>query len=319
MIVEKSDPVKTAKTMEHLYAYPLLHSPDLAFIRLGGPGLGNHLFTWARCVVACEIYGLRLIAPTWPQIKIGPLLRGEPDKRFYFGLFKAGPGQVGGLRKSLLLLGLPKLRESVLFQDTQLDSTTIKRGIVLFRGMDGMFKPILAHNELIKKKLLEITDSRHKVGLAMDFSDSISVHVRLTDFVKPTSIAAEQSGGHNQRTSISWFVEMVKQIRNATKRPMPVHIFSDGSDDELAELLTEPGTARLTTGSSIGDILALSQANILIASGSTFSMWASYLGRMPVIWPVGQLRHLLYRQGEAMEIEGVPGSPLPEQFISTII
>jgi hypothetical protein len=42
---------------------------------------------------------------------------------------------------------------------------------------------------------------------------------------------------------------------------------------------------------------------LLIASGSTFSMWASYLGRMPVIWYKGQLRQRLYYESPASEIE----------------
>ena len=53
----------------------------------------------------------------------------------------------------------------------------------------------------------------------------------------------------------------------------------------------------------MADLLALSRSELLIASGSTFSMWASYLGRMPVIWYPGRLKQKLYFDNEALEVE----------------
>jgi hypothetical protein len=65
----------------------------------------------------------------------------------------------------------------------------------------------------------------------------------------------------------------------------------------------------MSFGSAIADLWALSNANVLVASGSTFSMWASYLGRMPVIWHPGQLSCPLYG-GAVFEQEIAQGSEL---------
>ena len=62
-------------------------------------------------------------------------------------------------------------------------------------------------------------------------------------------------------------------------------LFSDGSDEELEELLQLPKVSRLFTGSALGDILALSKCNAIIGSDSTFSGWGAFLGQVPVVFP----------------------------------
>ena len=65
-------------------------------------------------------------------------------------------------------------------------------------------------------------------------------------------------------------------------------------------------------GSGLGDMLGLSRSNLLIASGSTFSMWGSYLGQVPTIWHPGKrLQHVLLEHPER-EIEWASGDPLPD-------
>ena len=51
-----------------IYAYPRLSKTDLLFVRIGGDGLGNLLFKWARCLAAAERHGWRMIWPTWPSM-----------------------------------------------------------------------------------------------------------------------------------------------------------------------------------------------------------------------------------------------------------
>jgi hypothetical protein len=58
--------------------------------------------------------------------------------------------------------------------------------------------------------------------------------------------------------------------------------------------------------------LGLSRSRLLIASGSTFSMWGSYLGQVPAIWHPGKLlQHVLIDHPER-EIEWAPGQPMPD-------
>lgn len=52
------------------YVYPKLSEKDLGFIRLGGAGLGNLLFTYARALVYARDHGCQMIWPTWPSVKL---------------------------------------------------------------------------------------------------------------------------------------------------------------------------------------------------------------------------------------------------------
>src|SRR5882724_7298334 len=67
-------------------------------------GLGNRLFPWARCRVFSFTNEVPMLSPRWAQLKIGPLLRGESDPRFYLNLFKPGPHDLRGVRKLRLQL-----------------------------------------------------------------------------------------------------------------------------------------------------------------------------------------------------------------------
>lgn len=66
------------------YIYPKLSEKDCMLFRLGGAGLGNILFTYARAVIYVQKHeNAEMIWPTWFSFKLGPILRHESDKRFY--------------------------------------------------------------------------------------------------------------------------------------------------------------------------------------------------------------------------------------------
>ena len=88
-----------------------------------------------------------------------------------------------------------------------------------------------------------------------------------------------------------WYKCMIDKIRKESS--LPIYIFSDASNEELREILELEYCQRMDLGSSISDMLALSRARVLIASASTFSMWASFLGQNPTIWFPGQMRQKL--------------------------
>jgi len=99
----------------------------------------------------------------------------------------------------------------------------------------------------------------------------------------------------------------------------PVIIWSDDGGDRLTVLTDLNNTRREFLGSSVADLIGMSSASVLIASGSSFSMWASYLGRMPVIWYPGQLRQKLYNREPCAEIEvSEEAMNLPLSFISLL-
>ena len=289
-----------------LYAYAKLSKYDFHFVRFLGPGLCNLLFPWARSVLAAKKYGLTLISPTWFQIKLGPILRREADARFYANLFNKSPDAISGIRKSFILLRHAMVAEDCV--EHFKSGPPPREGntkTIAFMGLKDYFNSIIKEHFFLYNELLKITRDEHKKGLIFDFRKSISVHIRLGDF-----------RGRNTPT-IKWYISILSKLRAELGSDWPIYIFSDGTDEELMPVMRLPDTTRLTFGSSLADLLALSKAHLLIGTaGSTFSQWASFLGRMPVIWSKGSLTQHLYYENTLFEIECAEEEKLPEHFIS---
>jgi hypothetical protein len=70
---------------------------------------------------------------------------------------------------------------------------------------------------------------------------------------------------------------------------VPAVVVSDGSPAALGDLLSIDGVTLLRPGCAISDLLVLSRARVLLASGSSsFSAWGAFLGQMPVASHPGQ-------------------------------
>ncbi len=297
-----------------VYTFASFSRGESLGFRLGGPGLGNLLFPWARSVSFAKRHELQRINSTWRTVKLGPILRGEFDKRFYSDMFKEH--EIGGINKFLLLNTSRKVAESDAKDILQTKSHGTK--VVVFSGMEGLFEAILDDSEIIKKELLKMVLPHHKEQAEKFDSDGICVHIRMGDFTVAENEDIIRQGAWNYRLPMKWYVDIVNRLRSEAGYDIEVNIFSDGTDEDLAEILKLPNTRRRFYGSAIADMLALSRSRLLIASASTFSMWASYLGRMPTIWFPGTHRQKLYKEEEAFEGEIDYGEPFPSSLIETI-
>jgi len=292
---------QTIESCRDCYAFPQLgDGKEFGVFRLGGTGLSNMLFTWARCLVVAHKYGLRRISPTWPQLSPVRWLRREPDKRTYHDLFKVSPDEISGPMRLRLLATRPWVSES------QLSKEITPGSIIVFRKHEGFLAPAVPYWDIVRPELLRIVRPEHKRSLETGFAPEIAIHVRLGDFVH-----ADPSRG-NTRIDLEWYIGILRQLREHLG-PLSVALFSDGTDEELAPLLNLAGVSRVTFGSSIADIIGLSCARIFIASGSTFSMWASYLGQMPTIWFPKRLHHPILRDSRR---EIMTSLELPSGFIA---
>lgn len=257
-----------------IYSYAKLSKYDFGFIRFMGTGLGNLLFPWARAVVASKKYGFKIIEPTWLQIKIGPILRGEFDFRLYGKLFLSSKVSIGGLKKIFFLAVKKKFNESVIWENPD----CIKRFndcIFIFKGLGDYFKEISEEHELVRSELLKIANPIYATGLKYDFSNCVCLHIRRGDFKI-----------EGWETPTKWFLWVMTELKEKINPDLKFKIFSDGSDEELSPILTQKNTERLFFGSALADLIAMSNSRILVGSyNSSFSMWASYLGHMPTIWP----------------------------------
>ena len=99
---------------------------------------------------------------------------------------------------------------------------------------------------------------------------------------------------------------------------MPIFIFSDGTDNELKDILTMINCKRAYFGSAISDMIALSRSKILVSSSSTFSMLASFLGQIPTIWFPGQMQQKLISSPDIFEGEIDYTDQLPASLINVI-
>ena len=184
-------------------------------------------------------------------------------------------------------------------------------------GMEGEFEPIAGkeNSEYLYRHFQTILQERNRKAMEFEPGNGICMHIRLGDFTRGTE-ADLKAGNPNTSIPIEWYINVIRQIRDAVSETLPVYIFSDGSREELQDILALPGVQQVTFGTAIGDILAMSKARLFVASGSTFSRWVRYLGRMNTITYPGQLKqHLLEEDEPAFEIEA---EQIPEEYLDRL-
>jgi hypothetical protein len=247
---------------------------------VGRSGLGNMLFPWARCVLWTRDHAVGMLAPEWWTFRIGPYFRRERDKRQYQKLLGTA-GYIGGFRKQWLMRALRRVDEDAL-QGAPKDGV-----VVQFKGIKGYFEPLRGRADEVRSELLRIARRPPAASIGSPY---IGVHVRRGDFSIPQSAKTLVDGAECYQIAIEWYIEALRAVRSAIGTPVQALVFSDGSPAELGALLAEPNVALRAGATALDDMLALGDSGVLIASGSTFSMWGSYLRGAPTLWYPGQRR-----------------------------
>jgi hypothetical protein len=250
-------------------------SADLGFFRIGGPGLANSLFVWAKALALADRYGGRNVFPTWPQIKFGTILRRENDSRLYAGLFHPAENDISGAEKLQLLVRRSWTSISRLDQVVAPPPDACYR--VTSDRIDDFFEELLDAAPVVRSAL-QARSIRLPAAAAQPF---IGVHVRLGDFSVPSG--TEPTGAVNYRLPLDWYLDRVRVLRSALGHDAPAVVFSDADADELGPLLKETGVQLQRGGSALDDLWSLRGAGAIVASSSTFSYWAGYLGNAVVI------------------------------------
>lgn len=253
--------------------------------RLLRAGLANRLFPWARARIWSRTQHAPMLYPRWAQVPIGTLIRREKDLRTYTNLFMPAAGDVTGLSAAYVRMRAKPVPEPDKV-DTPVPASREAR-LVVFEGMRGQFAEINGWSALLRGEVEAMTRPLWRERAEAIPAPFIALHVRRGDFQKTVS-AADLGTTNNVVTPIGWFVDTLRAVRAVLGDARPAIVTSDGSDAELAGLLAEKNVTRADTGSAIGDMLLLSRADVLLASGSSFSAWASFLGRMPTLTHPGQ-------------------------------
>jgi hypothetical protein len=304
-----------------VYIYPKFSKYEFFGFRIGGNGLGNLLFIFARAVIYAKKYQVELINPTWKSIKLGTILRGERDARTYGDLFDKPIG-VSGIKKFFLLFFAKKYPENKLpeLKKDFLENQEINSPVVIeCTGHEDFFEELIGYRSLIRNKLLSIiTDNNIENIKNHQLNDGIVVHIRMGDFQSVPSDLSKIKPFQNYRLPIAWYISMIDKIREHAGIETPVYIFSDGKASQLSEILCKENIFRIETGNSISDMISLSSGAILIGSGSTFSMWASFLGGMPSIWYPSLHLYKLLEDQNTYEGEINFNDQLPEKLLINI-
>ncbi|MBI4954892.1 MAG: alpha-1,2-fucosyltransferase [Myxococcales bacterium] len=279
-------------------------------------GLGHMMGAWARCVVWSRKNGVPMLAPQWRQLRIGPYLRRERDKRAYHKLFRS-EGYVGGALR-LLCLAIGRRVDEDHAGDALQRRTSAAPTLVVFYEDRG-FDTLRDDHALLLHELLRITRPEYVRAAFVD-RPFIGVHVRRGDFTRPPSDADLRAGRRNQQTPIEWYAAAVSALRRGLGAEHPVRLFSDGTEAELAPVLRLPGVEFVAPRTAITDILSLSQARVLVASGSGFSQWAGFLGQMPSVWFPSQKHHRLRggADGANWELEWERDASMPQAFLGAV-
>jgi len=220
-----------------------------------------------------------MLRPTWAQLKIGPMLRGESDLRHYWDLFQPQPDEVASIKR--LVVKLTARWEHEDGNGLEFGGSNKGRPVVkVFTGERDRFRELNGWHEFLNAELLAITRPKWRDTVEQIKHVPIGMHVRMGDFVAPDS----DPDNPHQRVAHSWYLESLRAIREAAGYPVPAIMVSDGREDELQDLLAEENVALVRTGSAISDLLVLAKSKVLVASaGSSFSAWAAFLGQMPCI------------------------------------
>lgn len=247
-------------------------------------GLGNKLFPWARAKIFAERHNCTMVQPIWFSPHGGAITRGGINyvhalrKIWLLGNFRRGENELSILKYIFKYRGMPK-HNFVWLRDAEMSDVD---GHIIFatrgNGVEGHdFSEFSGESEFLLQSLKQIT-SKSQLKYTEDFAEEefIGMNIRCgNDFV------SKESGCRGfVKTSIAWFRFALREIRRRYGN-MPAIIVSDGGQRQLSDLLDEHNVRLLDSKTAIADLLVLTKAKVLLASGnSSFSEWASFLGQM---------------------------------------
>ena len=256
-----------------------------------GAGLGTRLFPWARCKVFAARHRLPMLAPRWVQLRLGPLLRGGIELQAYhrqillMGLFRRN-GYVGGFDRARLA-SARRIDEPHGFEDVRLPSSG-QAVVISFTGYRNLFADLEGQQEFLLGALRNEAQPKW-VALADRFAAPIGVNVRCGNDFREARSEADFTSMGALKTPVPWFVATLQKVREVAGTPVPAVVVSDGTREQLKDLLSLPNVHFARPGCAISDLLTLAHAKVLIGSGgSSFSAWASFLSRATTISHAGQ-------------------------------
>ena len=210
----------------------------------------------------------------WGHIHIGPWLRNEQSKRFYYFFFKPNTNFCGFAIRRLAnkwgrhkIILEPDLR---LAQDLELATYVYAK----VPSKTDYFIDLRGSEDFLRKELLSTLRSKHQTTVKNFEAYPIALHVRRGDF----------SQGGRTLTSEEYFIDVAKKLQQKAGKHLEIRVFSDARPDEIAKLLALPNVSMATPKPDVIELFEMSKAKIIVTSlGSTFGYWAAFLSTADVI------------------------------------
>lgn len=242
------------------------------YAKLPKTGLCNMLFVWARAEVIRLDFGFQMLAPQWFKFaRIGPLIRGEKDKRYYVSDF-CSRGYVRGWRRLAILAGMRRVDEKELGGIVE---AGLSRRLIVCQGMEDGFRPFLNRRQDIYDALRNTVNPKIREAVDLPRPPFIGIHVRRGDF--------KQAG---QIIPLEWYRNAADQVRLCAGEEWPIRVFTDEPDQVGAVFSGVPNCSVQAKAPAVQDLLILSSAEYIIGTSlSTFSLWASFLQQRKTVWP----------------------------------
>lgn len=236
---------------------------DLVVEFTRGTGLGNRLFPFARAVLAANANpNYRMIHPRFFNLRMATLLKGGvPMKNL--------------LRKTFLFDNFCRLPEEPYYAS---------RDTVIFSGDGDHFRDIAGAAADIRKTLSTRMKPRvyyqQMVLPQLPARPFVGVNIRLGNDFKTAHSRDDFRRLGGVKTPLKWFVNSISQINEHFPDKFNFVCVSDGdlTKYEGGFFARTPNLSILQTKYAITDLMALSNASFILASGgSSFSAWAAYL------------------------------------------
>jgi aromatic ring-cleaving dioxygenase len=255
--------------------------------KLPQAGLGNWLFCLMKAKVFAEMYQLPLIIIGYHQLKIGPYLRFEKNKRKYGSFFTFQKNIFGEFLDSLMLFRYKnylKIYEPRLVENDFYDFQ--KKQIYLFSEVPhwaNYFDGLKQNRQLVKALFCKNLNTSVKTIVSDAQVPAIGVHIRMGDYRKLKEGEDFAILG-SVRTPETYFNSVIEQIRYIHNENLAVTVFTDGYENELPLLFKMPNVKLSKQNPDIVDLILLSKSKLIITSaGSTFSYWAAFLSEAVII------------------------------------
>lgn len=243
-------------------------------------GLANQLFLIASAELYANKYDLKVHYMNKWQIKLGPYLRREKNKRNYFGFFKFQK-----IEPVNSLLSHTRLINKIIVMDPKLEEVPKISSTIIFKTLphySNYFGEYIPYRELVKKLIFNQLSTKIQKQINELPEIDVAVHVRLGDY-QMLKDGADFNKAGTTRTPMDYFINEIEKIQKYFPEFI-FHVFSDGYAEELAPLTKINNVICFDTINDIIDLYQMSKSKILItSSGSTYSYWAGFLGECKII------------------------------------